>query len=99
MQCLEENEFIIYGANWCGYTKQVVELFGGFNHISSGIYVECTEEDELCKSENVSGYPTIKLSGESYNDARTFEAFAQATGCTAPTLEGSVSSANSEASC
>jgi hypothetical protein len=98
-QCLEEKGFLIYGANWCGYTKQVAELFGGFSYISQGIYVECTEESALCNSEGIQGYPTIKVNGNAYQGARTLEAFAQATGCTAPILEGNVAAADSEASC
>jgi len=90
VDCLAEKEFVIYGANWCGYTKTLVDSFGGFNSVEP-IYVECTENEELCASEGVTGYPTVKINGELYQGERTFEAFAEATGCSAPT-EVSVSS-------
>lgn len=97
--CLKESNFVVYGANWCGYTKQVVDLFGGFDIISP-IYVECVGQEQWCyETEGVQGYPTIKVSGEDYSGARNFEAFAQATGCVAPQLNGSVAATNSQASC
>ena len=83
VDCLAEADFKIYGANWCGWTKKTVELFGGFDAVGP-IYVECTENEDLCSAEGVRGYPTIKVGGESYGGERTFAAFAEATGCTAP---------------
>ena len=84
--CLGEKNFRIYGANWCGWTKKlVVDTLGGFD-TASAIYVECTEEKELCLSEGITGYPTTKINGEVYNGARTIAAISQATGCPAPEL-------------
>jgi len=86
VDCLAAADLKIYGANWCGWTKKAVDLFGGFDAVGS-IYVECTEETELCSAEGVTGYPTIKLGGELYEGERTFAGFAEATGCTAPAGE------------
>lgn len=97
MVCLAESNVKVYGANWCGYTKQLVDNLGGFEIIKP-IYVECTEEDELCASEGITGYPTIKINGEQVNIARTLEGFAEATGCSAPNI-GVQAAANAEVTC
>lgn len=98
--CLGENGLKIYGADWCGWTQKLaVDTLGGFD-TASAVYIECTQETKLCKSEEVQGYPTIKLNGEIYEGERTIEVLAQATGCLAPTLTGTgVTSTGSEATC
>ncbi len=80
VSCLEKEEFIIYGADWCGFCRQVVELFGGYAMVDP-IYVECTDNPEICNKENIEGYPTIKIKGEIYTGQRTLEAFALGAGC------------------
>ena len=97
VDCLSQAEFKIYGANWCGWTKKLVDSFGGFDAVE-GIYVECTEETELCQAEGVEGYPTIKVGGESYSGSRTFSDFAAATGCAAPSSQYQTTD-GAEASC
>ena len=93
--CLGEAGLKIYGADWCGWTKKLaVETLGGFD-TASAIYVECTVEEELCASEGIQGYPTIKLNGEPYNGERTIEALSQATQCPAPELTGTVTTDSS----
>lgn len=95
VSCLATKNFKIYGANWCGWTKKlVVDTFGGFDVVEP-IYVECTEETELCSSEGVKGYPTIKLGGEPYSGQRTFVDMANKTGCAAPNVQV-VESSNSD---
>jgi hypothetical protein len=96
--CLAEKGVKIYGANWCGYTVRWVEALGGYSTVSP-VYIECTENDALCREEGVTGYPTTKINGQAYNGARTVEAIAQATGCTAPSLTGSVAQTTTQASC
>jgi len=97
--CLSEKDFKIYGANWCGWTKKlVVDTFGGFD-IVEPIYVECTEEEEICSQEEVTGFPTIKLSGELYQGARTFEGISGATCCEAPDVGTVIGSSDEEATC
>jgi len=81
--CLEKADFAIYGANWCGWTQKLVEMFGGFDMVTP-IYVECTEESELCEEKGVTAYPTILIEGEKYQGARTFEEIAITTGCELP---------------
>ena len=83
VNCLAENNFVIYGADWCGYCQQLVSQFGDYD-IVAPIYVECTEKEELCKEKGVTGYPTILLNGERFPGGRNFSDFAQYTGCEAP---------------
>jgi len=80
INCLSEHEMLIYGADWCGYTNQLVDLLGGFEMIDQ-IYVECTQEEDLCREAQITGYPTIRFSGEDYNGPRTLEGLAEVTGC------------------
>lgn len=96
--CLAQKGVKVYGADWCGWTKKWVETLGGQQAISP-IYVECTTNEALCSSEGVTGYPTTKINGQAYNGARTIEAIAQATGCSAPQLTGTVAAYTVEASC
>jgi len=95
--CLAEKGITIYGANWCGYTKQlVIDVLGGFGVVGNA-YVECTENTELCASEGIEGYPTIKLNGEVFTNGRTLEALGEATGCQVPEINTMAST--EEASC
>lgn len=82
-ECLAEKGIVVYGANWCGYTKNLVENLGGFELVSP-FYVECTQEEELCSQMKITGYPTVMLNGAQANPDRTFEGFAKVTGCTPP---------------
>lgn len=96
--CLAEKGVKIYGANWCGYTNQWVEILGGYDVVSS-VYIECTENEALCASEEITGYPTTKINGEVYRGARTIEAIAIETGCSVPVLSGSAGGSTQTASC
>lgn len=82
-ECLAESNLVIYGAEWCGFCTSLVNMLGGYEAVES-VYVECTIEKDLCEEKNITGYPTIKLDGERYQGQRTFEAFAEATGCEVP---------------
>lgn len=84
--CLDRAGFKIYGANWCGWTKKLVNEFGGFDIVES-IYIECTEQQQLCNEKRISGYPTILIKDQPYEGERTFEGFERATGCRAPTQQ------------
>jgi|Deesub1362A_J573_1020465.scaffolds.fasta_scaffold01284_2 glutaredoxin len=81
--CLNESGFKIYGAKWCPHCQDLVNMLGGYDVVSA-IYVECPEYEELCTSEGVTAYPTIKINGEEYMGPRSFEAFSDATGCPVP---------------
>lgn len=97
-ECLAEKGIVVYGANWCGYTKNLVENLGGFE-LASSFYVECTEEEELCSKNNITGYPTVMLNGVQINPDRTFEGFASVTGCTPPVFSQGVETQAYEGGC
>jgi hypothetical protein len=84
-QCLADSGVVVYGANWCGYTNNLVDNLGGFDNIKP-FYVECTENTELCSNEGITGYPTVKLNGEVVGPDRTFEGFSELTGCAMPQI-------------
>lgn len=98
LDCLEKADFVIYGANWCGWTEKLVEMLGGFDMVKP-IYVECTEEEELCEEKGIRGYPTIFIEGEEYQGARTFEGFTAATDCDMPVGAESVTGENPSGGC
>ncbi len=85
INCLADNNFIIYGEEWCGFCTELVNQFGGYD-IVDPIYVECTEEVDLCQEKGIQGYPTIHLEGERFPGTRNLSDFAQYTGCEAPNI-------------
>jgi len=78
--CLADAGFMIYGAEWCPHCTRLIDMLGG-REIVDPIYVECPENEELCREKGVTAYPTILINGEIYEEARTFEGFSNATGC------------------
>ncbi|GAI12971.1 unnamed protein product, partial [marine sediment metagenome] len=97
VECLKKAGLKIYGANWCGWTEKTVGAFGGFDAVKP-IYVECTENQQLCQEKEIGGYPTILINDKSYTGPRTFEGYAEATGCEA-VLEFSEQSTSNGGSC
>ncbi|MEM2925702.1 MAG: protein disulfide isomerase family protein [Methanocellales archaeon] len=81
--CLNQSGFKIYGAAWCSYCKQLVEMLGGYEMVKP-IYVECTVEKEECAKADIRAYPTIIINGTRYTGERTIEAFSRATACPPP---------------
>jgi len=54
--CLSKKGFVMYGSQRCGYCANQKEMFGeSFNLIN---YVECTEQQELCREKKILGVPT-----------------------------------------
>ena len=96
--CLAEKEVRVYGANWCGWTQKLVDAFGG-QELIDPIYVECTENEELCSSEGIEGFPTIKIAGEKVDIQRTLEGFATAVDCNAPKVNLSAQPSEEPATC
>ncbi len=97
-KCLASKGIIVYGANWCGYTKNLVQSLGGFDLIEP-IYVECTQEEELCNKNKITGYPTVTLNGVVINPDRSFEGFAKVTDCVAPKISQKLADSATVGSC
>lgn len=98
IQCLKKADFVIYGANWCGWTKQLVEMLGGWDTVKP-IYVECTEKTQLCEEKGIKGFPTILINGKEYGGQRTFQGFKEATNCEIPSGAESLPQGNSTGGC
>ena len=80
VSCLKDKNFVIYGADWCPYCRDLVDLFGGYEKAES-IYVECTEKQKLCQEKNITSYPTILVNDQPYKGERKLESFALETQC------------------
>ena len=100
--CLEEKNFMIYGATWCGWTMTLVDSLGG-QEIAEPIFVDCSVEVELCNStEGIGGYPTMMINGEVYGgnlESRALSAIAVAAGCEEPVLGVALSEETGSGSC
>ncbi len=86
VDCLAENDFVIFGASWCPACGQLAESFGGYDIIEP-IYVECTEEGtveerERCENETKMAYvPEIQIAGEVYEGSRDLNVLGDQVGC------------------
>lgn len=81
--CLAQANFVIYGADWCGYTTSLISMLGGWE-TTKPIYIECTEETDLCTEKEITGYPTVLLDDNEFTGSRNLEDFAFYTGCLLP---------------
>ncbi len=85
IDCLAENDLVIYGTSWCPACTQLVDSFGGYDAIDP-IYVECAEgteeEAERCAEETKTEYvPEIQIAGELYEGPNDPRSLAQEVGC------------------
>lgn len=83
VNCLDKAGVKIYGAKWCPHCQELVNRLGGYD-IVDPIYVECTENKQLCQEKGIQAYPTILINGSEYHGPRTYQALSQATGCPVP---------------
>lgn len=81
--CLNQSGMTIYGAEWCGHCQDLVNTLGGHD-IVNPIYIECTENKQLCQNKGIEAYPTITINGTKYTGSRTIQALSQTTGCPTP---------------
>lgn len=79
-QCLTNANLTMYGTSWCSHCKNQKELFGkSFKYIN---YIDCDRKSEICTLEEITGYPTWKINGESYPGEQSFSKLSQLTDCT-----------------
>lgn len=83
VNCLDKSGVKIYGAEWCSHCQELVNRLGGYDTVDP-IYVECTENKQLCQEKGIQAYPTILINGSEYQGARTYQELSQATGCPVP---------------
>ncbi|MGM0438951.1 MAG: hypothetical protein ACQEP3_00735 [Patescibacteria group bacterium] len=86
VDCLAENDLVIYGSATCPACQQLVASLGGEEAVDP-VYVECTqegtaEEQQECKDNAETGYvPEIQISGEVYEGARDPSTLGEQVGC------------------
>lgn len=70
----------MYGTNTCPSCVNQKQIFGdSFRYVN---FINCDENLSLCKSKNITGYPTWEFaSGEKYSGVIPLEFFASKTGC------------------
>ena len=78
-KCLSARNVTMYGVTWCHVCGTQKEMFGdSFQYVN---YVECTENQELCKSKGVTSYPTWEINGMLYVGLRALNVLSSASGC------------------
>jgi len=78
-QCLSDSDAKMYGTEWCGYCKKQKELFGdSFQYVD---YTDCDKDRDSCSSQNIEGYPTWKINGNSFPGVQSLEDLSQKTSC------------------
>lgn len=78
-RCLTEKGATMYGAVWCGHCQDQKKIFGNsFKYIN---YVECPENQELCRQKGIDGYPTWIINDKKYPGFQNFEKLSQLSGC------------------
>ena len=81
IDCLAEEDLVIYGMQWCPACSQLVDSFGGYE-AAEPIYVECTEEEEICRENTQTEYvPEIQIDGELYEGPRDPSSLASEVNC------------------
>ena len=82
-KCLSKNQVVMYGAYWCPHCQQQKKDFGdAFKYVK---YVECTENEKLCLSKKVDGYPTWTFkNGDRIRGEASFTDLAKKSSCPAP---------------
>jgi thiol-disulfide isomerase/thioredoxin len=78
-KCLTSKGVTMYGAEWCGHCKNQKELFGdSFKYIN---YVECPNNQDLCKAMGITGYPTWVVNDNLNPGEQTLETLSSLSGC------------------
>lgn len=78
-KCLTEKGATMYGAEWCPHCRNQKAMFGtSFHYIN---YVECPQNENICKAKGIKGYLTWIINGKKYVGEKTLETLASLTGC------------------
>ena len=78
-KCLSEKGAVVYVSQYCGHCKNQKDMFGdSFKYVNS---VECTENQDLCQENGISGVPTWIINGLPYAGEQSFERLSELTGC------------------
>jgi hypothetical protein len=77
--CLTEKGVVVYGNDWCTYTKQQMGPFG--NSFPNLNYVRCDDNKQLCDQKGVSITPTWEIGGKIYSGIQSFQTLGELSGC------------------
>lgn len=82
-QCLTDNNFTMYGTEWCPHCKDQKALFG--DSLDLVDYVNCDLKQSVCREAGITGYPTWGTnSSEKLVGGQTLEILAQKSKCELP---------------
>lgn len=93
-QCLSNKGFTMYGEYGCSSCELQKNYFGeSFKNIT---YVDCSQNQSLCKSKHITGYPTwIDRSGKSYKGAIPLLTLASLSNCSTDPTVNNITSGDS----
>jgi hypothetical protein len=78
-KCLTEKGTVVYGNDWCEYTKvQKADFGNSFKYLN---YVICDSNKELCNAKGVEITPTWEIGGKTYSGVQTFGKLSEVSGC------------------
>lgn len=78
-QCLAEKGAKMYGTEWCSHCNEQKEKFGeAFRFID---FIDCDANKDICNAEDIAGYPTWKINGQSFPGTKSLEQLSELTGC------------------
>lgn len=81
IQCLKENNVVIFGSVTCPYCAQLVNSLGGYEVVAP-IYVDCSQYPNRCKDEmQTRGVPEIQIDGVLYQESRLPANIGTEAGC------------------
>ncbi len=81
VNCLKDEDFIIYGFKGCPTCDELSEQFGDYDFVDL-IYIECSENEEKCISEMKEYYvPEIQIKGKVYLGETDTSSIERETGC------------------
>lgn len=87
VQCLADEDFVVYGSETCPACFRFAQQFGGYEVIDP-IYVECSEEQENCRENMQTDFvPEIQIAGNLYEGPNGIEELAGISGCKLDVVE------------
>ncbi len=84
VDCLVDNGVVMYGSATCPYCQTQKEMFGRSatkELYNKDGYIECPENQKLCESKGITGYPTWIINGTKYEGVQSIELLSSITGC------------------
>lgn len=78
-ECLTENDFSMYGADWCPHCNEQKDQFGeAFDKID---YVDCEVDEQQCQQADVQGIPMWTDDETTVSGTQSLERLAELSGC------------------